>query len=113
MSEKLVQKTSDMAVVQMDATPVSVRLAEPAIRERQDRNYASWSNSKNWKFGAYFGKNDSRLWVPKKGDSSSRTFQINFAHPLGRKSFATLVLAYAICATAGGIVIYAVIQQFR
>lgn len=113
MSEKLVTETAHMAVVQMETTDVAVRLAEPAIQARKDRNYACWSNSKNWRFGHYFSKEDSRLWVPKKGMANSSTFQINFGHPLGRKALFNLILAYTICTVAAVNVIYILIQQFR
>jgi uncharacterized membrane protein len=44
-------------------------------------NQAEWSNEANWshpKFGIYFSKRDSRLWVPKKFGWG---WTLNMGHP--------------------------------
>lgn len=84
---------------------VSQGLAAPILEGRRARNQASWVDAENWVFGFYFGYGDTRLWVPRKmkgGEPSEDRCLINFGHPLGRKAFRILALAYIAGATFFG-----------
>ncbi len=88
-------------IVETRFQSVAVRLSEPFLTERKLDNHSVWTNAKNWHLGFYFGKEDTRLWVPKmrrqgKEDPNQRV--INFAHPLGRKAFKILMLGYTVAA---------------
>ena len=91
---------------------VASRLFEPFLDERRARNREVWQDKRSWKFGFYFGKGDTRLWVPqrpKKGLYQDEVRVINFSHPLGRKAFRILVLAYATGAIAATMTIAAIL----
>ncbi|MBS1721371.1 MAG: hypothetical protein JSS66_00020 [Armatimonadetes bacterium] len=82
---------------------VASRLFEPFIDERRERNEAVWSDQNRWLFGYYFGRGDTRLWVPRRNGADGGRV-INFSHPLGRKAFRILVLAYGIGTVSAAIV---------
>lgn len=78
---------------------VGSRVFEPYLDQRRTDNTASWSDKRHWMLGFYFGKNDTRLWVPrrlKNGGAKDDDRVINFGHPLGRKAFRILMLGYMI-----------------
>ncbi|HRJ34222.1 MAG TPA: hypothetical protein PKY51_11785 [Fimbriimonadaceae bacterium] len=82
---------------------VAVRVSEKFLSERRTENRAIWEDAKNWKFGHYFGRDDTRLWVPRRrrtGEPDPNQNVINFAHPLGQKAFRILALGYGIAAIA-------------
>lgn len=89
---------------------VGSKVFEPWIEERRRANLTQWENQNNWKFGFYFGKCDTRLWVPKPGSDDPNLRIINFGHPLGRKAFRILMLGYAIGVVALGLLVLALLQ---
>lgn len=87
---------------------VASKVFEPFLEERRARNREIWHNSQNWRLGFYFGKGDTRLWVPpkpKKGLYTDNVRVINFAHPLGRKAFRVLALGYGIGLVAASMLV--------
>jgi len=78
---------------------VASRLFEPFLEERRARNREIWSEPRNWRLGFYFGKGDTRLWVPRKPKNGLYQDQariINFSHPMRRKAFRILATGYGI-----------------
>ena len=78
---------------------VASRLFEPFLEERRTRNKEIWSNPQNWRLKFYFGKGDTRLWVPprpKNGLYQDKIRIINFGHPMGKRAFRILSLGYGI-----------------
>lgn len=76
---------------------IAVRLGEPILQELRARDRMVWSNPRHWKLGFYFGRDDSRLWVPRRcgcGAERERDRIINFGHPQGRKAFWLLMFGY-------------------
>ncbi len=76
---------------------VGSKLFEPFLAERRQQNQAVWADSQHWRLGFYFGKQDTRLWVPRRskdGIPVESVLVINFGHALGRKAFRILMLAY-------------------
>jgi hypothetical protein len=77
--------------------PAGERVCARYLDALRQRNHAVWSQRANWFLGFYFGVGDTRLWVPARGrgglpDPVRRV--LNFQHPLGRKAFGVLTLAY-------------------
>lgn len=77
---------------------ILVELAEPYLDNLRARNQIIWSNPRRWRFGFYFGEDDTRLWVPRRcrcGAPRENDRVLNFGHPQGKKAFRILMLAYA------------------
>ncbi|MCW5935836.1 MAG: hypothetical protein KIT11_00825 [Fimbriimonadaceae bacterium] len=93
------------AVVEMPIhAVVADRIWRPILTERRLRNQEVWDDAARWRMGFYFGEGDTRLWVPRRlenGKANEEDRVINFAHPLGRRAFRILMLAYGIAAVAG------------
>ena len=89
---------------------VAVRIFERPLLEIRTRDDFVWSNVRNWRFGFYFGKDDSRLWVPRRcacGAPQDHVRVINYAHPMGRKAFRLLMFGYAVGVTLAGTLVAA------
>lgn len=89
---------------------VGSKVFEPWIDDRRRANKAEWENPNHWKFGFYFGKDDTRLWVPKPGQTDPDLRIINFGHPLGKKAFRILMLGYAIGLVTLGLLVIALLR---
>jgi hypothetical protein len=97
MAVRQLKEWIDRGQVEPTHHAVAARVCEPYLAEARFRNDAVWSNPRNWRFGFYFGKDDSRLWVPRRdrnGKPRDGQRVVNFGHPIGRKSFPILMLAY-------------------
>jgi uncharacterized membrane protein len=78
---------------------VASRVFEPFLESRRAEHAEIWNDSKNWHFGFYYSKEDSRLWVPRRRidrSSDDHTRVINLGHKRARKALCILVLAYGI-----------------
>lgn len=78
---------------------VGSRIATPYLRARREINEACWSDPARWRLGFYFGRADTRLWVPRRlrdGSPDDTNRVINFGHPMGKRPFKVLMTAYAI-----------------
>ena len=56
-------------------------------------NLREWTNPANWshpRFGVYFSKRDTRLWVPKRGAGAGWT--LNLARPAAAWLLVALIL---------------------
>lgn len=100
-------KEAEAGIVdELDGLEIGSRVAEPYLGEMRFRNESIWANRSRWKFGFYFGEGDSRLWVPTRDRDGRRNDDrrvMNFCHPLGRRAFVVLAIAYVLgtAATVG------------
>ena len=82
---------------------VASKVFDQYLHEKNARNEACWKQKRNWFLGFYRCREDSRLWVPMRGQKSrfsAGKLIINFGHPMGKKAAKVLGLAYGISAIA-------------
>jgi len=101
------------AIVDSRIMRIGSRLSQDYLASERARNDAVWKDGRNWIAGFYFGRGDSRLWVPRR---SKRTIGkaeliINFSHPRGREALKVLGLAYLIC-TTGAVIVGAIVLGY-
>ncbi len=75
------------------------RVCQGYVREQRSAALNVWTNRKNWVFGSYFGREDDRLWVPRRmrdGRAHEKQRVLNLAHPLAKGALGLLAFGYAI-----------------
>ncbi len=94
------------AVVHSRIMRTGVRLSQDYLESERARNTSVWKDRRSWFLGFYFGRGDTRLWVPRKVKSMPHAEEmiINFSHLRGRQAVKVLALAYVICTLAVGVV---------
>lgn len=102
------------AIVDSRIMRIGVRLSQDYLDSERARNNHIWEDRRNWFYGFYFGRGDTRLWVPRKGKSraNAEILVVNFSHPKGREAAKVLGLAYLIC-TTGAVIVSAIALGYR
>lgn len=98
--------TQGLALVRSRLMREGARLSSDLIESEKARNNAVWADRRNWFLGFYFGRGDTRLWVPRRDErvADEGNMVINFSHPRGREAGKVLALAYVVCTLAVGVV---------
>ncbi|MBL8064765.1 MAG: hypothetical protein JNM34_02785 [Chthonomonadaceae bacterium] len=89
---------------------VASRVFDHFLDGKRRHNDQIWADDSKWKLGFYFGAGDSRLWVPVRRNRDNKRkseLVVNFGHPLGKRAFRILCLAYSIGFLAVGMIIAA------
>ena len=110
------QKGAALPWIEPPTLTFASRLGDPLIKSLRQGNDAVWADAANWRFGFYFGAGDRRLWVPRRlrdGRPDRETLVINFSHPLGKRAWRVLQIAYGVGTLAVGVLTVALIQATR